>query len=102
MNRYPHDVVIENEVKVPDGSGGNTITWSVFKNVNAHVQPISGRAFFEAQQIESKINYKVFIDYDEQITNRMWVNFQGKRLMIDTIIDQGGLNEVMVLMCIGN
>jgi SPP1 family predicted phage head-tail adaptor len=102
MNRYPHEVVIENEAKVSDGSGGYSTDWVAFKNVNAHVQPISGRTFFEAQQIESKINYKVFMEYDKEISNTMRVNYQDKHLTIDTIIDQGGLNDIMVLMCSGS
>ncbi|MDQ1003968.1 SPP1 family predicted phage head-tail adaptor [Neobacillus niacini] len=102
MIEYPHLIDIQIETKVPDGSGGHKKDWTLFKNVEAFVQPISGTTFFQAQQIESKINYKVFIDFDMEITNKMRVLYQEKPLTIDTVIDQGGLNEVMVLMCSGN
>jgi SPP1 family predicted phage head-tail adaptor len=102
MIEYPHLIDIQIESKVPDGSGGHTKDWTLFKSVNAFVQPISGRNFFQAQQIESKITYKVFMDFDKAITNKMRVLYQDKPLIIDTVIDQGGLNEIMVLMCSGN
>jgi SPP1 family predicted phage head-tail adaptor len=102
MIELPHLIDIQIETKVPDGSGGHTKDWTLFKSVNAFVQPISGRNFFQAQQIETKINYKVFMDYDETITNKMRVVHQDKPLTINTVIDQGGLNEIMVLMCSGN
>ena len=102
MIDFPHEIVIEKETKIPDGSGGYTTDWAAYKNINAHVQPISGKTFFQAQQIESKVNFKVFMEYDEEITSKMRVVHNENPLSIDTIIDQGGFNEVMVLMCVGN
>lgn len=102
MNEFPHLITIQKMAKVPDGSGGHVEDWVTFKEVNAHVQPISGDSFFKAQQIESKINHKVFIDYDNTITNNARLIFEDKILTVNSIIDQGGLNELMVLMCVGN
>ena len=102
MTEFPHVIIIEKGTKVSDGAGGYKEDWTVFKSINAHVQPISGKTFFHAQQIESEINYKVFTEFDKEITSSMRVMHQNKPLIIDTIIDQGGMNEVMVLMCVGD
>jgi SPP1 family predicted phage head-tail adaptor len=93
-------VEIQNYSTVPDGSGGYSQEWTKFKEVEAHVQPISGGEYFQAQQLEAKINYKVFTDFDGEITSGMRILYQNKVLTIDTVIDQGGLNEIMVIMCV--
>lgn len=99
MMEYPHVISIEEESIVSDGAGGHETSWQPFKSVNAFVQPISGDILLKAQQFESQINHKVFVPYDEEIKSNMRVNYKDKPLIIDTIIDQGGLNEIMVLMC---
>jgi SPP1 family predicted phage head-tail adaptor len=101
MSEYPHEIVIQHESKVSDGAGGNVNGWVTFKTVKAHVQPISGNILLQAQQIQSNINHKVFMEYDDEITSKMRVLYNNKPLTISNIIDQGGLNEIMVLMCNG-
>lgn len=106
MSEYPHDFVIEKETEVSDGAGGKMKDWNTFKDAVGHVQPLSGETFFKAQQLESKVNYKVFMDYDEEIlmehkTQKLRVFHNQNPFNIDSIIDQGGLGEIMVLMCNG-
>jgi SPP1 family predicted phage head-tail adaptor len=101
MMEFPHVITLEEETSVSDGAGGHESSWQPFKTVNAFVQPISGKTFFHAQKIESEINHKVFMVYDEDVKSNMRVLYKGKPLTIDNIIDQGGLNEILVLMCVG-
>jgi SPP1 family predicted phage head-tail adaptor len=98
---FPHLIDIQIESKVSDGAGGNVTNWVTLKTVEAHVQPISGNILLQAQQIQSNINHKVFMEYDDEITSKMRVLYNNKPLTISNIIDQGGLNEIMVLMCNG-
>jgi SPP1 family predicted phage head-tail adaptor len=106
MKDFPHVISIEIESTLSDGSGGYEQAWIPLKSINAFVQPISGKTFFQAQQMDSQINHKVFVPYDEEIqsnydekTNMRVIFKGGKSLVIDNFIDQGGLNEIMVLVC---
>ncbi|ANC77179.1 hypothetical protein ABE65_010345 [Fictibacillus phosphorivorans] len=100
MNEYPHTIIFQQKTKIPDGSGGFTEDWATFKVVEALVQPLSGSKYFLAQQIQSKINYKIFMDFDSEINFKFRINYNGKILKIDAPIDQGGLEEVLCLLCV--
>jgi SPP1 family predicted phage head-tail adaptor len=100
MNEYPHTITFQQKTKIPDGSGGYTEDWTTFKVVDAFVQPLSGSKYLLAQQLQSKINYKVFMDFDSEINSKLRIDYNGKILNIDAPIDQGGLEEVLCLLCV--
>ncbi len=100
MNEYPHTITIQQITKIPDGSGGYTEEWTTLKTAEAFVQPLTGSKYMLAQQLQSKVNYKVFMDYDSEINFKFRINFNGKILKIDAPIDQGGLEEVLCLLCV--
>ncbi|WP_425203985.1 phage head closure protein [Priestia megaterium] len=102
MNEYEHLITLEKSVRTKTTSGGYSESWIPFKEVYAHVQPLSGTTYIIAQQNQSKINYKVFMDFDEEVNSTLRVNYDNKILKIKAPIDQGGLGEVLVLMCEGS
>lgn len=100
MNEFPHTVTLQKETKVSDGMGGSTLTWEPLKDVEAHVMPISGDTFFIAQQNQSKITFKVFMEFDEEITSSLRVIHKEEEILnIKAVLDQGGLGEILCLMC---
>lgn len=99
MNEFSHKITFEKETEVPDGSGGYVENWITFKEADALVQPITGDSYFIAKQNQSKIKYKVFVEFDEEITDRLRIKYGNEIITIDVVIDQGGQNEILVLMC---
>lgn len=102
MNEFPHTITFEIESEVSDGSGGFITDWVTFKQAEAHVVPISGDILFLSQQNQTNITYKVFIEFDPEINNNLRIKLsETEFLTIKASIDQGGLNEILVLMCEG-
>ncbi len=102
MTEFEHLIMFEKEDKVSDGMGGYKVKWVDFKEVYAHVQPLTGNSYIQAQQYQSKITYKVFMEFDEEINSTLRIRYGNKILKIKAPIDQGGLNEILVLMCEGS
>lgn len=102
MIDFEHLILLEKQEKVADGAGGYKVKWVDFKEVYANVQPISGDSYIKAQQYQSKINYKVFMEFDNEINSTLRVRYDNKILTIKAPINQGGLDEILVLMCEGS
>jgi len=97
---YPHTIDIESATTVNDGMGGYTETWSPFLSaVPAHVQPISGTEYYKAQQIQNPVDVDVFTPYNGAIKSDMRIKHDGQVLTIKAVLDQGGMNEVLLLKC---
>jgi SPP1 family predicted phage head-tail adaptor len=99
MSEFPHTIIFEKETDTPDGSGGYYTEWADFKTVEALVQPLSGKTYWEAQKNESKIKYKVFMEYDGEITSDMRIKYGEDILTYSEPIDQGGQEEILLFMC---
>jgi SPP1 family predicted phage head-tail adaptor len=100
MNKYPHRIDIESYEEVSDGMGGHTETWSTVEtSLKAHVQPISGREYYQAQQIQNPVNVDVYTPYNEVIKPNMRVIYKSMNLNIISVIDQGGMNKILCLKC---
>jgi SPP1 family predicted phage head-tail adaptor len=99
MTEFPHTITFQVETDTPDGSGGFITNWNTFKVSDALVQPISGKTYWEAQKNESKIKYKVFMEYDGEITSGMRIQYGEEILTYSEPIDQGGQEEIILFMC---
>jgi len=97
---YPHVIDVESFISTDDGMGGSTEEWSVVLTaIEAHVQPISGNEYYQAQQIQNPVEVDIFTPYNEVISSSMRVKHDGKILNIKSVLDQGGMNEVLLLKC---
>ncbi|MED3691302.1 phage head closure protein [Peribacillus butanolivorans] len=87
MSEFPHIVTIEKEDNIPDGVGGDYLGWIPF------------RIATDALVIPTTEGHKVFMEYDEEIDSTMRVIHGEKKLRINDVIDQGGQNEVLLVLC---
>ncbi|MGM9987230.1 MAG: phage head closure protein [Bacillaceae bacterium] len=106
MSEFDHIVSFETLERMPDpeGGGGFIREWKTFKECEASVQPLSGNSRFYAQQIDTSIEYQIFMEYDEEILNNkedLRINHDDKVYTVKHAIDQGGLNEILCLYCVG-
>lgn len=100
IGKMRHRITIEQKTRVPDGAGGYTESWLPFAAVWAAVDPISGKEYFEAQQIQSAVTHKIRIRYRSGIIPSMRVNFKGRIFaMTSPPINWEERNRDMLLMC---
>lgn len=97
--RLRHRVSIQQRVEARNGYGELISTWSTLATVWGSVEPIRGREFFEAEQVQSEISTRVRIRYYDGITAQMRVLFGSRKLQILAVIDVNERHKEMQLMC---
>lgn len=99
MNEYPHIITIQYLSQSDDGAGGYTDSWHDLKTIEAHIQPISGNEYYQSQKLQNPVEVDVYLPYDSEIKSTMRVLSNGEILNIKAVLDQGGMNEVLLLKC---
>ncbi|MDO4810541.1 MAG: phage head closure protein [Eubacteriales bacterium] len=74
-------------------------SWVPVATVWAAVDPVSGREFYEAQQSQSEVSYKVRCRYRSDIVPGMRIIFGNHTLEIVSVIDWSMRHEHLLLMC---
>jgi SPP1 family predicted phage head-tail adaptor len=74
-------------------------TWMDTATVWASVEPLSGREYFAAGQVNSEISVKVTIRYRKDVTPDMRVVFGGKVYETLSVINLKERCETLVMMC---
>lgn len=97
--RMRQRVKIQNRVEARNGYGELITTWSTLATVWASVEPIRGREFFEAEQVQSEISTRVRIRYYEGVTAEMRLLYETRPLQIMAVIDVNERHKEMQLMC---
>ena len=101
--RYPHTISVVYETEGYQGDGGTWIPGSeeTLFTTKAHVQPITGRQRFQAQQLETPINHKVFYPAKAGVKPNMrmiWHDRNDQEIALKSDpIDQGGLGKVYMV-----
>jgi SPP1 family predicted phage head-tail adaptor len=96
-----HLVTIEAQTKTQDSTGSIVTAWETFATVHASIEPISGREFFAASQVQSSVNTRIRNRYLSGITPKMRVVHDTTVYDIEAVLqdDRSGRHE-MQLMCI--
>ncbi len=74
-------------------------TWTNFKTVYAGLDPLQGKAYFEANRQNTDVTIRIYIRYLAGITPDMRVKFGDRIFEIISIINIGERNKEMHLMC---
>ncbi|WP_374349165.1 phage head closure protein [Chitinimonas sp.] len=83
-----------------DGYGGGLAdTWSNVLACWASVEPLNGRELIAAQGQQSAVSVEVLIRYRQGILPGMRAVYQGRKLHIEAVIDQGGRHMFLLLQC---
>ncbi|MDF2902371.1 MAG: hypothetical protein K0S25_9 [Bacillus sp. (in: firmicutes)] len=99
MSDYPHTLTVQNFNPSDDGAGGHTKEWYDLKSIEAHIQPISGNEYYQAQRLQNPVEIDVYTPYDIEIKPTMRLKVDDEVLNIKAVLDQGGMNEVLLLKC---
>jgi len=73
--------------------------WQDVAAVWGFVEPLSGREFFAAEQIQARVSTRITIRYRAGIVPTMRVLWSGKTYNIRAVIDTEGRHEELQLMC---
>lgn len=97
---WPHSITFQEKQKVPDGGGGYTTSWVDAFTSDAHVQPITGSQRFQAQQLETPVNTRVYLP-TSGAKSSMRIVWHDRNDTIISLksdpIDQGGLGETYMI-----
>mgnify|MGYP002265685874 CR=1 FL=1 len=94
-----HVVIIETPGESNDTQGQPIKTWSTFATVHAAVEPLTGREYFAAAQINAETTTKITIRYQAGITQKMRVSYDSKIYNIDGIKNIGERDRQIELTC---
>ena len=97
-----HTGTIERQTKTQDSTGAIVPSWTAYaEGVRASIEPISGREFFSASQVQSEVNTRIRIRYLEGVTPKMRYVHGSDYYDIQSVQQdsRSGLHE-MHLMCI--
>lgn len=94
-----HRITIQEPVVARNGFNEAITTWSAVATVWASVEPLSGREFFAAEHVQSEITHRIRVRYRAGIAPTMRVVFNGRYLMIESVINYGERNTDLQLMC---
>lgn len=94
-----HRVTIQQLVTTYNEYNEPVATWSDIATVWAFVEPLSGREYFAAEQIQARVNTRIVIRYRAGIVPAMRVMWGAKVYNIRAVIDTEGRHEELQLMC---
>jgi SPP1 family predicted phage head-tail adaptor len=96
-----HRITIEENQPTRDGIGGTADNWVPVATVWAAVEPLKGREFFAAQQVNSEVSHRVTLRYRAGVRPDMRVRFGARVLEIaGPPIDPDEKHKELQLMCV--
>jgi SPP1 family predicted phage head-tail adaptor len=98
--RLRHRITLQEERPTRDSYKAEVLGWVDVATVWAAVEPLRGREYFSAQQVNSEVSHRVTIRYRSGVTSAMRVLFGSRVLQIDGVINVNEQNRELQLMCI--
>ena len=100
--RLRNKVVLQQPNPTTDSYGQPVYGWATVATIWAAVEPLNGREFFTAQQINAEMKVRIRIRYGSEwasITAAWRVTFNNKTYDIVEIIQPKEINQEIILMC---
>lgn len=99
IGKLRHRVTLQEYISSKDSFGAEIETWSDTATVWAGIEPLSGKEYFAAQQVNAEINTKIMIRYRAGVRSTMRVAFQNRLFEILSVINTEEKNQELILMC---
>ena len=99
--RLRHLVVLQrrDDTAAPNAFNEPADAWTDLATVWAAIEPISGREFFAAQQVQSEVSHRITIRYYAGLTTKDRVKFGERLFDIRAVLDRDERHVEMQLMC---
>lgn len=93
-----HQVTLRSYTKTRDAYGGEIETWSDFATVWASVDPLIGREYIAAKQIQAEVSHKIRMRYINGVDPTMKIVFGSRTFEIVSILNVAEQNRELVIM----
>lgn len=97
--RLHHRVTIQEHVTGQDEFGQPIDTWADVATVWAAVEPLRGREYFAAQQVNAEVTARIRTRYRKGVRPSMRVLYDGRLYDILSVIDPEERHQELQLMC---
>ncbi|TGE31326.1 phage head closure protein [Desulfosporosinus sp. Sb-LF] len=95
-----HKLDIETELNIRDTYGQTTHEWVVFLHgLWAAIEPLTGREYYAAQQVNAEISHRIKIRYKGGIKPKMRVKYGDRYFNILAVLDITERHREIHLMC---
>ncbi len=99
IGRLKHRVTFQTLETTKDAIGQELTTWQNHATVWASIQPLTGKEYFAARQIQSEVSVKVMTRYLSDITSHMRI-VEGERIYtILSVVNVDAANRYIEMMC---
>lgn len=92
-------LAIQRKTMVPDGMGGQVVTWVTLANIRGDVRPMSGREALHGMQLQASVTHRIYIRYRADITAADRLMMRGQPLQIRSVINLELSDRWLELMC---
>lgn len=99
IGKLRHRVTLQESISSKDSFGAEIETWSDTATVWASIEPLSGKEYFAAQQVNAEINTKITIRYRAGVQSTMRLAFQNRQFDILSVINTEEKKLELILMC---
>lgn len=98
--RLRHEVNIQQPVEVQNTFGEPEVTWmNVAVRVPAGIEPLRGREYFAAKQINAEIEARVIMRYRTDVKAKFRIVHGDNEYYIYSVINVGERHKELHLMC---
>jgi SPP1 family predicted phage head-tail adaptor len=95
---YPHEVIVQEKVKVPDGGGGHIEQWISVKGFYGFMDTPSSREVYQAHKLENTLDRNLYVPYRKDLHAKMRIKHDEDTYeLAGKPQDQGGQREVLVV-----
>lgn len=98
--RLNQRVTLQQRAAGVDALGQELTTWSDVATVWAEVQPLRGREYFAAGQLQSAVDVRVRIRWRAGVVPAMRVVWRGEPMEIVSVIEPDAAKVSLELMCV--
>ena len=99
IGKLRHQVKILKSIITKDALGQEVEKLEVEKTVWASIEPLSGKEYFSAKQVNSEVNFKITIRYIDSLLPHWVVKFGQRVFNIESIINFEERNKYLQLLC---
>lgn len=100
INKLRHQVTIEKVTGSTNDGGGNRLpAWGAVATTWAEVRPLQGNEVVIAEQAGQTTTHIVTMRYRTDINDDMRLNYNGRILTIQTVINKQEKNEALEIRC---
>jgi SPP1 family predicted phage head-tail adaptor len=101
IGKMRHRISLLEPSEVQDELGGMSLSgWTVFAEVWASIEAVSGNEKFAAGQFVSTSTHRIIIRYQDGITSNFQVLFEGRKFQITNVSNPTERSHMLVLDCV--